>query len=382
MNERLGTAPDELADALTDYLAASGVLAVAHVGDDGSIVSANATLERLAGRPLAGRPLRELVTPEQQPALDRMLASDERGWSRTTLGLVPDHRGIPLDFAVSCRPMENCRLLIAEPLPSAVTAVDERVLELNAELADAQRRINRQNAELARHNTSLRELDRLKDALLANVSHDLRTPLTAILGYGELLRRRGGLSDDQAHGVDVIERNARRLLRLVNDLLLLAQTRAGALTIERETVDLSQLAADAVELLQPLADHAGIDLALRVAPSGPVIDGDPLRLGQLLENLIANAIKFSPAGSTVTVSAHDRTGSATLEVHDTGPGMPEGQAERLFDAFARGSPSQAPGAGLGLTIVKAIADAHDATIDIRTRPGHGTRFIVTFAVAG
>lgn len=381
MNERLGTAPDELADALTDYLATSGGLAVAHVDDDGIILSANATLERLAGRPLAGRPLRELVTPEQQTALDRLLASDERGWSRTTLGLVPDHRGIPLDFAVSCRPMGSRRLLIAEPLPSAVTAVEERVLELNAELADAQRRINRQNAGLARNNASLRELDRLKDALLANVSHDLRTPLTAILGYGELLRRRGGLSDDQAHGVDVIERNARRLLRLVNDLLLLAQTHAGALTIEREPVDLSQLAADAAELLQPLADHAGIDLAL-VAPGGPVIDGDPLRLGQLLENLIANAIKFSPAGSTVTVSVHGRPGSATLEVHDTGPGMPEGQAERLFDAFARGGPSQAPGAGLGLTIVKAIADAHDATIDIRTRPGRGTRFIVTFAVAG
>lgn len=381
MNERLGTAPDELADALTDYLATSGGLAVAHVDDDGIILSANATLERLAGRPLAGRPLRELVTPEQQAALDRLLASDERGWSRTTLGLVPDHRGIPLDFAVSCRPMGSRRLLIAEPLPSAVTAVEERVLELNAELADAQRRINRQNAGLARNNASLRELDRLKDALLANVSHDLRTPLTAILGYGELLRRRGGLSDDQAHGVDVIERNARRLLRLVNDLLLLAQTHAGALTIEREPVDLSQLAADAAELLQPLADHAGIDLAL-VAPGGPVIDGDPLRLGQLLENLIANAIKFSPAGSTVTVSVHGRPGSATLEVHDTGPGMPEGQAERLFDAFARGGPSQAPGAGLGLTIVKAIADAHDATIDIRTRPGRGTRFIVTFAVAG
>ena len=382
MSERLGIAPDELADALTDYLATSGVLAVAHVDGDGIILSANATLERLAGRPLAGRSLRELVTAEQHPALDRVLAADERGWRRTTLGLVPDHRGIPLDFAVSCRPMGSRRLLIAEPLPSAVTAVDERVLELNAELADAQRRINRQNAELARHNAGLRELDRLKDALLANVSHDLRTPLTAILGYGELLRRRGGLSDDQAHGVDVIERNARRLLQLVNDLLLLAQTRAGALTIEREPVDLSQLAADAVELLRPLADHAGIDLALRVASSGPVIDGDPLRLGQLLENLIANAIKFSPAGSSVTVSVHDRPGSAALEVHDTGPGMPEDQAERLFEAFARGSPSQAPGAGLGLTIVKAIADAHDATIDIRTRPGHGTRFIVTFAVAG
>ena len=369
-------APSELADVLADYLDATSVLAIVHVDRDGMIISANGTLERLAGRSLAGRSVRELVRVEQHPVLARMLESTDSRWHRATLGLVPDRRGIPVDFAIACRPLGPGRLLIAEPL--GATIVNEQVLSLNAELAAAQRRISRQNTELAHHNDALRELDRLKDALLANVSHDLRTPLTAILGYAELLRRRGGLSDQQAKGVDVIERNARRLLRLVSDLLLLAQVRAGELRLQREAVDLSQLAAEAVESARPLADHAELTIELHAAPHGPVIDADALRLGQLLDNLVANAIKFTPAGGTITVRVRSGAGTATLEVQDTGPGLPQDERDSLFEAFVRGSTAEAPGTGLGLTIVRAVAAAHGATIDVHSEPGHGARFTVTF----
>jgi len=368
-------APSELADVLADYLDATSVLAVVHVDADGMVTDTNAAVERLAGRSLAGRPARELVRVEQQPVLARLLEATDGRWHRATLGLFPDRRGIPIDFAVSCRPLGPGRLLIAEPL--GATAVNEQVLSLNAELAAAQRRISRQNTELARHNDALRELDRLKDALLANVSHDLRTPLTAILGYAELLRRRGGLNDQQAKGVAVIERNARRLLRLVSDLLLLAQVRAGALRLQRESVDLSQLAAEAVESARPLADHAAVTLELDAAPHGPVVDADPLRLGQLLDNLVDNAIKFTPAGGTITVRVRSGAGTAMLEVQDTGPGLPDDERESLFEAFARGSTADAPGTGLGLTIVRAVAAAHGATIDLDSEPGHGARFTVT-----
>jgi signal transduction histidine kinase len=369
-------APSELADVLADYLDATSVLAIVHVDRDGMIISTNETLERLAGQSLAGRSVRELVRVEQQPVLARMLESTDHRWHRATLGLIPDRRGIPVDFAVSCRPLGSGQLLIAEPL--GATAVDEQVLSLNAELAAAQRRISRQNAELAHHNDALRELDRLKDAVLANVSHDLRTPLTAILGYAELLRRRGGLNDQQAKGVDVIERNARRLLRLVSDLLLLAQVRAGELRLQRQAVDLPHLAADAVESARPLADHAELSVELHAAPHGPVVEADALRLGQLLDNLLANAIKFTPAGGTVTVRVLSGAGTATLEVEDTGPGLPEDERESVFEAFARGTAAEAPGTGLGLTIVRAIAAAHGATIAVHSEPGRGARFTVTF----
>ena len=285
---------DVTRQALDDYLTITGGLAVAQTDEHGTILSANDTFERLAGRPLTGRAIHELVTAEQHPALQQLLDSPELRWHQRTLGLFPDHRGIPLDYNVACRPLDDRRLLIAEPLPAAVKAVNERLLALNDELVAAQRQIARQNAELVRHNDRLQELDRLKDALLANVSHDLRTPLTAILGYAELLRRRGGLTDRQAQAVDVIDRNARRLLRLVSDLLVLAQARAGMLGLDREPVGLAEIAAHAVELTDPLAEHAGLDLTLEAPPSGPVIAADPARLAQLLDNLIANAIKFTP----------------------------------------------------------------------------------------
>jgi signal transduction histidine kinase len=354
------------------------MLVVGRLDSQGVIISANETFELLAGAVLPGRSIREFVRIEQHPALERMLASPERRWHRHTLGLFPDVRGVPLDFTVACHPLGSRRLLIAEPLAGTVSAVDEQLLSLNDELATAQRRIRRQNAELATQNERLREMGELKDALLANVSHDLRTPLTAVLGYAELLRRRGGLTDKQTQAVDVIERNARRLLRLVSDLLLLAQARAGMLTLRREAVDLSQLAAEAVELTQPLADHAELTLELQAAPPGPVIDADPLRLAQLLDNLIANAIKFTPAGGTVTVRVQGGPGAATLEVQDTGPGFPDSERESLFTPFTRGSAADAPGTGLGLTIVRAVVDAHDASIDVHSEPGHGARFTVAF----
>lgn len=369
--------PRELTGALVEYLSASAALAMAELDERGTVLSANDTLERLAGRPLAGSSVLDLLAVEQRPVLEQMLTSTEPRWQRRQLGLFPDDRGVPLDFLVSCRPLAARRLLIAEPAAGAKT-VDQQLLALNEQLAGAQRRIRRQHAELARRHDRLQELDRLKDALLANVSHDLRTPLTAILGYAELMRRRGGLADRQAEAVDVIERNARRLLRLVSDLLLLAETRAGELALEPEAVDLSGVAADAVELSRPLADRAGLTVDLRAAPPGPVVDADPLRLAQLLDNLIANAIKYTPSGGTIAVRVHDGPGGAALEIEDTGPGIPADEQERLFEAFTRGSGQTATGTGLGLSIVRAIAEAHDATIELDSRPGQGTRVTVGF----
>jgi signal transduction histidine kinase len=256
--------------------------------------------------------------------------------------------------------------------------VNDRLITLNEELAQAQRQIRQQNATLHRQNDQLRDLDKLKDTLLANVSHDMRTPLAAILGYAELLSRRGGLTDQQARATDVIERNARRLLHLVDDLLLLGQISAGELTLNREPVDLSRLAADAVQLARPLAKQArlGIELQLQAGDAG--VDGDRFRIAQLLDNLIANAIKFTPAGGTVTIRTRDEPDGTSVAIADTGPGIPERDQHRLYEPFTRGSEPLAPGTGLGLAIVRAIADAHHATVHLETGPRDGTRFTITF----
>ncbi len=368
----------EVLEALGEYAAERSSALIAELDDRGTIVAVNAALAAQAGGELIGTDVHRLFSPAQHHALDRALsAASAEGWQDRILGLFPDAHGVPSDFSVSLRRLGHGWLVVAVPARSEVTEVNGRLLALNDELAHMQRQINAQNAELSRHNERLRELDQLKDELLANVSHDLRTPLTAILGYAELMRRRGGLSDKQDAAAEIIERNARRLLRLVEDLLLLAQARAGQLRLEREPVDLAVLAADAADLTRPLAEQGGLELTLEIPRSGvAVVQGDRLRLGQLLVNLAANAIKYTPAGGHVCVRVRSGETSACLEVQDDGPGIPQEHQARLYDAFVRGPRAQGPGTGLGLAIVREVATAHDATIELVSRPDRGTCFTV------
>jgi signal transduction histidine kinase len=370
---------DGLAQALGDYATRhTEALGVAEVGPDRRIRRANPALERLAGHRLAGTTVGSLVTPAQRATLEQTLLEAGKEWCQRMLGLGPDHRGVPVDFVVSVRRAGDGWLLVAEPARAAVSAVNDWLLALNDELTRAQRQINQQNAELAEQNERLRELDQLKDVLLANVSHDLRTPLTAILGYAELMRRRGGLPAHHARAAEVIERNARRLLRLVNDLLLLAQARAGELRLDVEPVDVTALARDAYDVARPLADQAGVRLSVRVPAGDVVVPGDRLRLGQLLDNLVSNAVKFTPTDGRVTIRVRAGADAVTVTVADSGPGIPEAEREQLFDPFSRGRLSSGvPGTGLGLAIVRAVVDAHGAALSVRSRPGAGTTFTVS-----
>jgi signal transduction histidine kinase len=165
---------------------------------------------------------------------------------------------------------------------------------------------------------------------------------------------------------------------MVNDLLLLASARAGRLTLDREPVDLVQLASEALELAQPLATEVDVDLRLDTQSPTTRIDGDRLRLTQLLDNLLANAIKFSPNGGQVIVRVWHDARAAYLEIQDDGPGIPADTLEHLYQPFATGSGGPRSGTGLGLAIVRAIADAHEATINLDSQPQRGTRFNIRF----
>jgi signal transduction histidine kinase len=372
---------ENLSDEVLAALSASvvdGALAIGQLDKRANFVASNGSLQKLAGRPVVGTPVHQLFAPAQRQVLDEALAAPEGGVQRRILGMFPDDRGVPGDFMVTFRRLSVGWLLVAEPAVTAVRAVNDRLIALNEELAQAQRQIRQQNATLHRQNDQLRELDELKDTLLANVSHDMRTPLAAILGYAELLNRRGGLTAQQAQATEVVERNARRLLRLLDDLLLLGQISAGELRLNLEPVDLSQLATDAVELVRPLAEQAQLRIELQLQPGDAGVDGDRFRIAQLLDNLISNAIKFTPAGGTVTIRTRDGPDGTSVAITDTGPGIPERDQHRIYEPFTRGSEALAPGTGLGLAIVRAIADAHQATIDLETRPRDGTQFTITF----
>ena len=222
---------------------------------------------------------------------------------------------------------------------------------------------------------SLQESERVQDEFFALVSHELRTPLTSIIGYLELvLDDDEQLSDDARRFLEVVDRNAKRLLRLVGDMLFVAQVEAGRLSLERGTVDLDAVAAQAIEAARPAAARAGVTLELDAQPVG-ALHGDRDRLGQMLDNLVSNAIKFTPEGGTVRVGVRQGEEGARLEVADNGIGIPDDEQKYLFERFFRASTATkaaVPGAGLGLTIVKTIVEAHGGRLALVSAERDGT----------
>jgi signal transduction histidine kinase len=265
----------------------------------------------------------------------------------------------------------------------------ERAAAERGELYESERsaRAEAETAQrlLLEQNDRLRELDRLKDELVALVSHELRTPLTSIAGYLELVldENEGPLGDEQRRFLEIVDRNARRLMRLVNDLLFVAQIESGRLTLDATEVDLQELAAESVEALRPAAEAAGISLRLDALPV-PAVRGDPERLGQLLDNLLSNAVKFTLAGGRVVVALGRSGGDAVLAVTDTGIGVPAVEQDRIFERFFRASDAQEraiEGTGLGLTIVRAIVEAHGGSVEIASVEGEGTTVRVRIPLA-
>jgi signal transduction histidine kinase len=237
-----------------------------------------------------------------------------------------------------------------------------------------------------RDTPAARAAARARDRFLALISHELRTPLTAIMGFVEIVLEDEAdkLEADQLRAVQVIGRNTRRLHRLVTDLLFVAQVEAQAAQIHRAPVDLGLLVTEAVESFRLQALEAGIELRAEGDRSATVL-GDEDRLGQLLDNLMSNALKFTPAGGSVVVRLNSgRARCARLEVRDTGAGIAEEEQADVFEAFFR-SPSavagHVPGVGLGLAVARSIVRAHQGEIGVSSAPGAGTTFAVELPLA-
>jgi PAS domain S-box-containing protein len=220
------------------------------------------------------------------------------------------------------------------------------------------------------------EADRMRDELIANISHELRTPLTSIVGYLELL---GELDDSEVgpHArrlIDIVARNAHRELRLVNDLLAVSFVDEDRARMQFEPVDLGVVAAQVVEDHQIFARGAGLEINHETEES-VVVRGDADRLVRLLENLVVNSCKFSPPGGVVRVRVAADGANAQLTVVDTGIGVSEAERAKIFERMYRAPGAivrQVEGAGLGLSIAKAIVDAHSGTISVDSTPGQGT----------
>ena len=233
-----------------------------------------------------------------------------------------------------------------------------------------------ENARLFRHTD---ELNRLKDEFLATISHEMRTPLAAVLGWSRMLA--SGTLDPakQAQAVEAIERNAQAQARIIDDILDVARGMSGNVRLELQPVDLVSVAQRSVEAIAPTA--VAKQIRIEVRGGEPIaISADPNRLQQVVWNLVSNAVKFTPAGGRVTVAVHANDGFAELTVTDTGAGIPAAFLPYVFDKFRQADASftrQHGGLGLGLAIARHLIELHGGSIEARSAgEGNGATFVV------
>jgi two-component system OmpR family sensor kinase len=219
-----------------------------------------------------------------------------------------------------------------------------------------------------------------EQAFLADISHELRTPLTSIHGFAQAIAEGEARGDGVPRAAETIQREARRLGRMVEGLLQVAKLEAGVQRLAHEEVAAAELLRGAVEALDVQAREAGVSFDLSAQPL-PVM-GDPDRLSQLFINVLDNAVKHSPRGATVHVNGEHVNGEVVVRVRDQGSGLPAGTERKLFARFWRGDNAAArAGTGLGLAIAQAIAQAHGGSIDARNAPGGGAEFAIHLPAA-
>jgi len=237
---------------------------------------------------------------------------------------------------------------------------------------------NEMAEELQRRAGERDQLDRMKDEFVLTASHELRSPLTSVQGFAELLLlEREKLTPKQAETVEVILDNTRHLVRLLNDLLDLARSDAGRLTIRPEQTGATGLIEDAVRTMRAQLDARGQELSLEIEPDLPQIEADRDRIRQVLVNLLTNANEYCPQGAKIGVKARRVDAEVEIDVIDDGPGIPEQQLEHIFERFSRGDAGETQrvgGTGLGLAISKSLIDLHGGTIGAESTPGEGSTF--------
>ncbi|MCX6037638.1 MAG: HAMP domain-containing sensor histidine kinase [Chloroflexi bacterium] len=225
--------------------------------------------------------------------------------------------------------------------------------------------------------TYLKQIDRLKNEFVHTVSHDLRSPLTAILGYVDLLDRVGPVNDQQREFIRRVQNSVQSITSLVNDLLELGRIEAGFDT-QKEVVPLEGIVRDTLETLGGQISDKKMNLHLNLPMDIPQMRGNPIRLRQMLDNLIGNAIKYTPEGGEITIDVEAQNDQVILRISDTGPGIPPADQLHIFEKFYRASnvPKGVGGSGLGLSIVKSIVENHQGRIWVESLLGQGSAFTV------
>jgi signal transduction histidine kinase len=262
-----------------------------------------------------------------------------------------------------------CRLM----LDQEQRVEDEAALgELNESL---ERKVEARTDELRSANEQLQEASKAKSQFLRGMSHELRTPLNSVIGFSDLLNRGavGEINDEQAKQLEMINRSGRRLLSIINDVLDLSRIEANAVQLECEPFDAGALARDIAASVMPEARAKGLTVSVELPDGDITIDSDPRKVGQILINLLANAVKFTETGSVTVRIRRASAGMAAVEVTDTGPGIPDELRESIFAEFVQ-QDERVEGTGLGLAISRGLAELLGGTITLRSHLGEGSTF--------
>ncbi|MEW6431275.1 MAG: ATP-binding protein [Myxococcota bacterium] len=261
----------------------------------------------------------------------------------------------------------------------------EATLEQNRDLEE-------RNRKLEDANVRLKELDRMKSAFLATVSHELRTPLTSIIGYSEMLAEglAGALNDEQVDYVRTIMEKGETLLKLISSILDISQIEAGKVRLNFEPMDAQELVSSSVSSVKPQATKKGVSLEAKMPSTMPQVLGDRDRLRQVVVNLLANAVKFTPKGGKVSATLTEVMHQPDLNapgyriiIEDSGVGIAADQFDKIFQSFYQvdsSSTREYGGAGIGLAIVKSFVEGHGGVVRVASEVGHGSRFTLILPV--
>nr|WP_278249545.1 ATP-binding protein [Nocardioides sp. IC4_145] len=338
---------------------------------EGRFVEANPAAERLSGYAAD-----QLIGME----FARLLREEDLGRVLEAFRRILERQAQQLETSV-IRPDGTLAELRVTGLP---IVLDDEVVGVYGLAEDVTAR-NRMQRELDRTRRSAEQASEAKSMFLANVSHEIRTPLTAVMATTELLVD-SGLDPEQEQFAEAVQRSSRRLLRLVDDILDFSSIEAGRASVHDVDIDLRAVVDDAVSLVRPIAEERGLELSLTVDSDLPRrLTGDPERFGQVVGNLLDNAVKFTPEGAVrVRVEVAETRSASTkvlVRVEDTGIGITEEQQGKLFQSFSQGDSSitrRYGGTGLGLAICKQLVTLMGGSIWVSSAPGRGSTF--AFAV--
>jgi PAS domain S-box-containing protein len=354
---------------------------------DGTITSWNAGAERLYGysaQETLGKPISMIVPPERAAQTPDVLDQIRRGRQVAACEAVDKRKdGTPIPVSLSVSPIKDASGLITG-VSAIIRDISERK-RAEAALLQRTRDLQAQTKALEKARQEADRSNRVKSEFLTNMSHELRTPMNSIMGFTRRLLKKLGstLPERELDALQTVDRNAKHLLTLINNILDLSKIEAGKLEVHRTSFDLSTVIREAADQTAPLVDGKPVEVKLNLPRDGVALSGDRVMLTQVVVNLLSNAIKFTERGTVsivLDVVADERLGAAArIVVRDTGVGIKSEDRSRLFQEFSQidtGGIGRAGGTGLGLVISARFVQLHGGRIDVGGEYGEGSEFTV------